>query len=320
MDLTSPLKRLSFKGKGGDLFVVNLVNLFLTIITVGLYYPWAKARTLSWFYENTELDGHPFHFHGTGREMFKGFIKALGLLLLISGTSLYARIVGDVSLYAIGSLIFFVGFILLFPLIVHGSYRYRTSRSSWKGIHMGYHGSLKTLYWLCVRDSILSFITLGVYSFWYSMNLRNYLLNHVRFGSSSIRYRGDGLEYFVIHLKGIFLTAITFGIYWFWYRKELLSYYVDNLRWEFVDGKSIQFKSTATGGALFGLLLTNALLVLFTLGIGFAWAQVRMVRFILMNVEFHGDADLNAIVQTEREHKDATADDLADLMDVGVFF
>ncbi|MBL7947284.1 MAG: DUF898 family protein, partial [Flavobacteriales bacterium] len=80
------MKRLAFKGQGGDLFIVLIVNMLLTFITLGLYYPWAKARKLSWYYEHTELDGHPFHFHGKGEEMFKGFIKAIVLLLVIYGT------------------------------------------------------------------------------------------------------------------------------------------------------------------------------------------------------------------------------------------
>jgi uncharacterized membrane protein YjgN (DUF898 family) len=152
------------------------------------------------------------------------------------------------------------------------------------------------------------------------MNLRNYKLNHVRYGSSQFRYRGDGLEYFVLFIKGYFLTLITIGIYSFWWQRDIYNYYVNNLSWEFSDGRRIQFRSTATGGGFFRLLAGNLLLVVFTFGIGFAWAQVRTIRFILGNAEFDGDADLNAVVQTEAEHKNALADDLGDLMDIGVFF
>lgn len=66
---------------------------------------------------------------------------------------------------------------------------------------------------------------------------------------------------------------------------------MDNLSWEFNDGKRIQFKSTATGGGFFGLLVGKSLpIIIFTLGIGFAWAEVRMMRFVMEHVEFHGDA------------------------------
>lgn len=317
MFLTSPAKRLAFKGQGGDLFIVLLVNMLLTFITLGFYYPWAKARKLAWSYEHTELDGHPFHFHGTGNEMFKGFIKAVGLLALIYGVFFYLN---HEKMPIAGFLWLLITGLALFPLIVHGSLRYRLGRSSWRGIHFGYRGQLKELYSICLRGGALTVITLGIYGAWFAMELRNYVTAHIRYGSSNFQYKGNGTDYFLMNLKGYFLTLITFGIYGFWWQRDIFNYYVDNLSWNFKDGKRIQFKSTATGGGFFELLVVNVLLVFFTLGIGFAWAEVRTMRFVANNIAMQGDADLDAVTQTEQEHKDATADDLGDLMDVGVFF
>jgi uncharacterized membrane protein YjgN (DUF898 family) len=316
MYLISPLKRIVFKGKGGDLFAVLLVNWLLTMITIGLYYPWAKARQLGWHYANTEMDGHPFHFHGTGDEMFKGFIKAVALLAFIYGT--FFLLTAYLHMPVIGFLFFAAAFLCLLPMAIHGTYRYRSSRSSWRGIHFGYHGRLDELFKLCLRDGFFTLITVGIYGSWFVMNLRNYILGHVRYGSSRFRYKGVGLEYFIMNLKGYFLTLITLGIYGFWWQRDIFNYYVDNLSWDFNDGKRIQFKSTATGGGFFRLLAGNILLIIFTLGIGFAWAEVRTMRFVLNHVELHGDADLNAVVQTEAEHKDAMADDLGDMLDIGL--
>jgi uncharacterized membrane protein YjgN (DUF898 family) len=252
--------------------------------------------------------------------MFKGFIKAVGLMLVIYGPWVYANALRDMRVFWPALLIVVVGSLLFVPLVIHGTFRYRMSRSSWRGIHFGYRGQLKELFWMCVRDGLLTLITFGIYSSWFAMNLRNYTLSHVRYGSSQFRYKGDGLEYFVLFLKGYFLTLITFGIYSFWWQRDIYNYYVNNLSWEFSDGRRMQFRSTATGGGFFRLLVGNLLLVVFTFGIGFAWAQVRTIRFMLQNAELDGDADLNAVVQTEAEHKNALADDLGDLMDIGVFF
>ncbi len=73
-------KKLSFKGSGSDYFAVLILNWILTVITFGIYYPWARARTLSFIYGNTEMDGSRFVFHGTGKQMFIGFIKAVIVL------------------------------------------------------------------------------------------------------------------------------------------------------------------------------------------------------------------------------------------------
>src|SRR5690348_9519846 len=56
-----PVRRLSirFSGGGGEYFRIWIVNLLLTIVTLSLYYPWAKVRKLRYFYGNTVVDGQP---------------------------------------------------------------------------------------------------------------------------------------------------------------------------------------------------------------------------------------------------------------------
>ena len=46
---------LKFYAQPSKLFVILLVNFFFTIITLGLYYPWAKAKLLQYFYSETEF-------------------------------------------------------------------------------------------------------------------------------------------------------------------------------------------------------------------------------------------------------------------------
>ncbi len=38
------MKTLSFEGNGLEYFKIWIVNVLLTIITIGMYYPWAKVR------------------------------------------------------------------------------------------------------------------------------------------------------------------------------------------------------------------------------------------------------------------------------------
>jgi uncharacterized membrane protein YjgN (DUF898 family) len=53
-----------FRGSGAEYFRIWIVNLLLTIVTLGIYSAWAKVRRLRYFYGNTYLDGHSFEFHG----------------------------------------------------------------------------------------------------------------------------------------------------------------------------------------------------------------------------------------------------------------
>src|SRR5258708_35224200 len=60
----SPLapEQLHFTGNGAEYFGVWIVNLLLTIITLGIYSAWAKVRRKQNFYRQTEVAGAPFDF------------------------------------------------------------------------------------------------------------------------------------------------------------------------------------------------------------------------------------------------------------------
>ena len=214
--------KLDFHGKGSDFFGIIIVNWLLTIVTLGIYYPWAKAKQLQYIYSATSLNGDSFSFHGTGKEMFKGFIKAI----LIFGT-LYGILILAMYLKMPfwGLFLFYVGLIAIFPVAIHGSYRYRMSRTSWRGIRFGYRGDRNEFIKKFFKWIGLTIITLGFYGAWMSINMRNYLLSNVRFGNAEFEYEGDGSDYFVLNLKGYLLTIVTLGIYSFWWQKELFEYF-----------------------------------------------------------------------------------------------
>ncbi|HNM25133.1 MAG TPA: DNA translocase FtsK [Saprospiraceae bacterium] len=49
--------KIEFHGEGGKYFAILFVNIILTILTLGLYYPWARAKNLQYLYGETEFAG-----------------------------------------------------------------------------------------------------------------------------------------------------------------------------------------------------------------------------------------------------------------------
>ncbi len=47
----------SLRFTGSEYFKIWIVNLALTLVTIGIYSPWAKVRRLRYFYGNTLVDG-----------------------------------------------------------------------------------------------------------------------------------------------------------------------------------------------------------------------------------------------------------------------
>lgn len=313
------LKKYSmfFKGAGSEYFGIVFVNAILSIITLGFYYPWAKARQLTFLYKETYLESSNFTFHGTGNEMFKGYIKFLGLMILIYAIGLTVMInVNEV----IGILLLYISFISIVPLAIHGSLRYRMSKTTWRGIRFGYRGDRGELIKSFFKWILLTFVTLGIYGSWLTVNLRNYLFSNIRFGNLKFEYKADGFDYFKINLTGVILSILSLGIYSFWYQKDLFEFFVNHLILRDNDGKYVRFKATATGGDFFFLTIVNLLILIFTLGIGFPFVETRVLEFVFNKIELKGNIDLDAINQTEEIYSDATGEETGDFFDIDLIF
>ena len=310
-------RTLLFKGSGADLFGILIVNILLMIVTLGFYYPWAKARKLRYLYAETELDGNRFTFHGTGKEIFWGFIKSVVLMIVLYGALIAGTITKNPFLMMVTPLLFIVAFLIIMPLAIHGSMRYRMSRTSWRGIHFGYRGER----WVFVKKFIgglfLSLITLYIYLAWFSVDIRKYLVSNIRFGNVEFKFSGTGGKLFLLNLKGIFLTIITFGIYSFWWMRDVMRFYVDNMS-IVKDNQEYAIKFTASAGGIFKLFILNYLLIIFTLGIAIPWVMVRNINFIYNHSSIDGNFDTSTIQQTEQEYKDAMGDDLVDMFDINI--
>ena len=305
---------ITFYGDGGTYFGILFLNGLLTVLTLGLYYPWAKAKKLQYLYSSTEMDGSRFAWNGTGKEMFKGFLKAVGLFLAVI---IAMNVLVYFKLPYVGYLIYLAFLLLVVPVAIHGANRYHWSRTSWRGIRFGYRGVRNDFVKLFIKEMLLTLVTLGIYGSWAAIKIRNYILGNLRFGSGEFRYHGDGGEYFALNLKGYFLSIFTLGIYSFWWQADIFRYYIDNLRLVHGD-KSFSLRSTATGGNFAGLLIVNMLIFIITFGIGYAWIQTRTVEFLLSHVEIVGDVELSELAQTEEEYRNATGEDIADMLDLSI--
>lgn len=306
-------------GEGGKYFGILIVNLIFTILTLGLYYPWARAKNFQYLYGETEFAGSRFQFHGTGNEMFKGFIKAIAIVFVLGAVYNLSIMSKNGGIIVIGALVYALGLLTIIPLAIHGGLRYRMSRTSWRGIHLGYRGNLRELFGIWFKGFLLTVLTLGIYGSWFNISLTRYLLDNVRLGNVKFRYEGDGSEYFWLNVKGFILTILTFGIYSFWYARNVNHYYFNNTKLD-QDGATSDFKSNLTAGDIFITGITNYFLIVFTLGIGTPWAILRQMRMTINNLELTGPFDPEAVVQTEEDYSDATGDDLLDSLDIGLDF
>ena len=74
---------VQFNGKASEWFGIWIVNLLLSIITLGIYSAWAKVRTKKYFANNTVISDRNFDYHATGKQILIGrLIVVAGFILL----------------------------------------------------------------------------------------------------------------------------------------------------------------------------------------------------------------------------------------------
>ncbi len=305
--------RFEFLGKGSEYFSIMIVNWFLTGMTLGLYYPWARAKRLRYVYGHTALNNERFHFSGTGKEMFFGFIKLLAIYAVLMAVMTFFAVVIKNPVPAV--LCVWAILLTVFPFAVHGSLRYRMSRTSYRGIRFGYRGSRSELIKQFFTGVLFTVLTLGIYAAWLRMKIRRYTHGNIAYGDAVFSNNCSGGRYFFIILKGYFLSIFTFGIYMPWWKARLFNYHIDNMAITKND-QTITCRSTATGGGFFLLMLVNAVITVVTFGFGTAWADMRTQKFIFDNIKLEGTINFDEISQTEEEYTNAFGEDMMDFFDI----
>ena len=138
MPLNIDAHPLEFTGSGGEYFRVWIVNVLLSIVTLGIYTPWARRRTAQYFYGHTLVAGSPLEFTAQQRKMVMGFV----LLMLI--TIAYQLAVNTGQDTAVG--LFLLSGALLAPYIWASAMRFRLGATRWRGLRLQFTASWKEVY------------------------------------------------------------------------------------------------------------------------------------------------------------------------------
>jgi uncharacterized membrane protein YjgN (DUF898 family) len=343
---TEPLiRRLYFHGTGGTLFGIHVVNILLTLITLGIYYFWAKVRVRAYLLGQTEFLSDRFAFHGTGKEILVGWLKAalvFGLPAVLLGVG--PELVGAGPPVQVAAQLLLTMLVIVFiPVAVVGARRYRLSRTSWRGIRFSFRGRARDFVRLFLAGAFLSAITLGLYYPVFEARRHRFLVDHSCFGNRRFGFDGRGQDLFGLYLVATLvlvgvlgLYAVLFGIWvplvtlrpelaalpalvglglvggvWSWFSAKKQRYL-----WDHTTFEAARFHSTVTGRTLFGLRLGNLALLVLTLGLAWPWVTVRNARVALRYLTLEGPLDLETI-QQEAQLPSATGEALAGFLDAG---
>ena len=311
-EVASARMTLKYSGDGLEMALIMLKNLFLTIITLGIYRPWAVTNMRRYVWGHINFMDDRAIYTGTGKELFRGWIKLFAILI-----GAYA-LAGILSLFVpFAGILILAAYVFVFGLAIYSGLRYRLSRTLWRQIRFGADKNEATtkeflkMYFLGV---ILCMITLGIYIPWFRIELRKYLTNKSRFGSSYFSFDGVGTEYAGIFWSSLLLSIVTLGIYIPWMIVNLAIYRAEHTSFQ---GKRFTF--TLKGLQLLGFGVAAYLLTVVTIGIAAPWMFNWGLKLFVENIHLDGPPDL-ALVTAAPSDGSAMADDIVSGYDLDIGF
>lgn len=178
--------KVDFRGLAGDFFLLQLGNLALTILTLGIYRFWGKTKYRRYLWRHTLLDGDPLEYRGTGLELFIGAILVILLVTIPFGViSLGAgALFGDAAAgFAVAQVVIILLIYYLVGVGQYRSWRYLFSRTSWRGIRSGMTEQGFDFGVYSFGLTMAQLFSLGLATPWVSVKRWNRLTRDVRIGN-----------------------------------------------------------------------------------------------------------------------------------------
>ncbi|HDY7502536.1 YjgN family protein [Vibrio vulnificus] len=154
MDTKHITNSIQFKGQGGEFFGIWIVNILLSVITLGIYSAWAKVRTKRYFYGNTFIAGDNFEYHAQPMQLLKGRLVALALVVI--------WVVAN-SFFPLASLVLLALFYVALPWLLWSNARFDSAMTSYRNVHFAFNGSLKEAYMSILGRGLASLLIIAIY-------------------------------------------------------------------------------------------------------------------------------------------------------------
>lgn len=331
--------RAEFTGAGGEFFKIWIVNVLLSLVTLGVYSAWAKVRTHRYFYGNTLLAGSSFEYLADPIAILKG--RAIVVTLFVG-----ASLIGALS--PIAGALLNLAFIPLVPWLICRGLAFRNRNTAWRNVRFGFDGGLGEATKAFILWPILAPLTLGLLFPYALKRQHQFVLAHSRFGTRPFGFEPPLKQYFkilgvtsliaigcyfaagvplgilfalnpdsgqllmsLVPVIGLLLMVLAGGAAYAYYSAR-----ISNLKLNHLTLGAIRFESRLSARRLFALYAGNSLLLLLTLGLALPWAKVRLARYRASCLTLVAEEGLDGFVAAREQEVGALGDEMGEAFDL----
>jgi len=334
-----------FYGKGGEYFRIWIVNLSLTILTLGIYSAWAKVRNMNYVYNNLEVMGSRFHFHASAINILKGRLIVAGLFIAYLATTHF---------FPILSALFSLVFIFVTPWLIVRSLQFTARNTSFRGVRFNFKGSHGAALSNFILLPIGAFLTLGLLTPYMFHQQQKYIVDNAYYGQQKFRFEDNVSAFYWLCFKAFIalaiggavvtglisvvsdavtvllpasagpdfingvLAAVSVGLM-FVYMLLVQSYFnvlLINARYCQSHLLDSGFESRLSVLGLGWIYISNMVLIIGSLGLAIPWTTMRLMNYRANALSVLEGSQFSNIVAESIEHQSAFGEEVGDALDV----
>lgn len=313
--------QLEFHGQGGEYFKIWIVNILLTILTLGIYSAWAKVRNHRYFYSNTRIGSGSFEYTANPVAILKGRVIAVIFLVVFnySATALP-------PLYGILLLVLLV----TMPWLINRSMAFRNRNTVYRNVRFGFDGDYMGALKAFILWPIAGVLSVGLLMPYAIFRQKQYIVENSRYGTSHFAPEFNGREVYGIAIRAFLLMLLAVGLALVPFIGPLLAlavylmvfaYFTANMGNLVYNRSTLQshgFESSLQTKSLALIYLTNWLMLAFTLGLAMPWARVRLARYRAEHLLVLVNGSLDHFVATEESNVSALGEELGEAFDIDI--
>lgn len=337
--------RFQFSGDAGEYFGIWIVNLLLTIITLGFYAPWAKVRRLRYFYGHTALAERSFDFTGVPSKILIGRIIATVLYLgYFAVVNYYPKEAGWAFLVAI----------LVVPWLIRATFRFNARNSKYSNSRFYFSGSTARIYGIFFLGGLATIISFGLLFPYVYHVYKRYQFDHLHLGQLDFQLTADVGEFykailipFAVFFGGIMVLgiglAVLFGVMSglidsgagggiasgvivgviLFYLAVFALFPLIQARlfiatWQHVQIGQNRFETNANQWRFTWIVLSNWFARIFSAGLLTAWAAIRIYKYKLESLSVQLVNSPDALMTLAQKEQSAFAEELTDILDIDI--
>ena len=318
-----------FTGNGAEYFRIWIVNLFLTIVTLGIYSAWAKVRKKKYFYGNTLLDDTSFEYNADPKKILLGRLVSAVFLALYIGADFIS---------ATASLLVFLLLMAALPWIVCKSLRFNARYSSYRHLAFRFNGSVINAAKTFLLWPLVGLISFGLMIPYAIYRQQKFMIEGHAYGTAGFEFQATAKDYFklffiligglllaivaMILLSSLGLDILAAPIFLLAYLLLFTGFAVmmANIRYNNSVLASHSFHADWQLASYTRLFLFNTLATVVTLGLFIPWAKVRTARYKAEHTWFLANGDIDSFIATEQEQVGSLGEGVTDLFDIELGF